>query len=118
MTTGRNELGERWVISYSGQLWKVSIGLLLLVGGAVTHAGFSFSPQLRALISIPERYYNVLALSALAAAVGFVVLCVTVRCPVCSAKWIWMAVNGKLGRGSLDALVTLTRCPKCGYPSK
>src|SRR5579864_3933953 len=103
------------VIAQSDQTWKVVVGLVLLIGGAATGFGVSFLPHLRA-ITIDRGLFNDLqAVSTAAGAAGFVYLCLAVRCPKCGARWIWMAVNGKLGTRSLDALVTLCRCPRCGY---
>lgn len=96
------------VIAQSGQIWKVIIGLLLLIGGAATDMAASFIMRNNDLASLQ-------VLSTAAAAAGFLYLCTRVQCPRCRAKWIWMAVSGKLGPRSLDALISLDQCPKCGY---
>ena len=106
------------IISQSGQIWKVIVGLALLIGGAAAGVSVSFVPYLRAVTISLGQFDNLQAVSTVAAAAGFVCLCLTIRCPNCSAKWIWMAVNGKLGTRSLDALATLDRCPTCGYPGQ
>jgi hypothetical protein len=106
------------VIAQSDQTWKVIVGLVLLIGGAVIGASVTFLPYLRAVASDFGQFYNVRALSTAVAAVGFAYLCIAIRCPKCGAKWIWMAVSGKLGARSLDALVLLNRCPTCGYAGR
>ena len=106
---------RRSIIAESGQLWKVVAGLLLLIIGAAVGIAVSFIPYLRTEAVASGRFNGLQAVSTVAAAVGFVYLCTRVRCPRCGAKWVWMAVNGKLGAGSLDALITLDRCPACRY---
>ena len=85
----------------------------MLVGGAGTDMIVSFVPEVRAVTIAHGQFYNLQTVSILVAAVGFAYLCTRVRCPKCGAKWIWMAANGKLK--SLDALITLDRCPTCGF---
>lgn len=109
-------MSGRSVIVESEQVWKVVLGLALLIGGGATNLAVSFIPYLRELTEGLQIFYSIRAVSTAAAAVGFVYLCLSVRCPRCGAKWIWMAATGKFGPGSLDALITLDRCPTCGYP--
>jgi hypothetical protein len=105
----------RSVIAKSDQIWKVIVGLSLLVIGAAVGLCVSSIPYLRTE-AVGSGEFNILqAVSTAAAAAGFVYLCTRIRCPRCGAKWVWMAVNGKLGARSLDALATLDRCPTCGY---
>ena len=106
---------RRSIIVESGQLWKVIGGLLLLIIGAAVGIAVSFIPYLRTDVMVSGRFNSLQAISTVAAAAGFVYLCMRVRCPRCGAKWVWMAVNGRLGAGSLHALVTLDRCPRCRY---
>lgn len=106
---------RRSIILQSRQLWKVIAGLLLLIIGAAVGVAVSFIPYLRTEAAVSGRFNSLQAISTVAAVAGFVYLCMGVRCPRCGAKWVWMAVNGKLGAGSLDALVTLDRCPTCRY---
>jgi hypothetical protein len=107
---------KRSIIAKSDQIWKVAIGLILLIGGGATDATVSF------LLAAPhgsfahkESMYVVQVVSTGASLLGFVYLCARVRCPQCGAKWIWMGVTGKLRPKSLDTLVTLERCPTCDY---
>jgi len=55
------------------------------------------------------------AISTAVAAAGFAYMCLMISCPRCGTRWIWLAVSGKLGARSLDSLLTLDKCPKCGY---
>jgi hypothetical protein len=103
------------IIVESGQLWKVIAGLLLLIIGSAVGIVVSFIPYPRTKAVVSGRLNSLQAISTVAAAAGFAYLCMSVRCPRCGAKWVWMAVNGKLDAGSLGALVTLDRCPACRY---
>ena len=71
------------IIASTGQVWKVLLGLGLLFAGSL-----GWITRLNDL----EPLLTVISL------LGFVYLCASVRCPRCGAKWIWMAVNGKLAR--------------------
>jgi|SRR6185437_6916051 len=108
-------VNRRSIIVESGQLWKAVAGLLLLIIGAAVGIAISFIPYLRTEAVASGRFSSLQAISTVAAAAGFVYLCMGVRCPRCGAKWVWMAVNGRLGARSLDALITLDRCPTCRY---
>jgi hypothetical protein len=104
------------IIAKSDQIRKVAIGLILLIGGGATGAIVTL------LLADPhgafannQGMYDAQAVSTGLALAGFVYLCMRVRCPQCGAKWIWMGVTGRLRPKSLDTLVTLERCPTCGY---
>lgn len=106
---------RRSVISKSHQIWKAVAGLALLIGGGatdviVTLLAYSYGP-----LANNDQLYNVQAASTAAAILGFAYLCTRIRCPQCSAKWVWMGVSGKLNPKSLDTLLTLEKCPTCGY---
>ncbi len=106
---------SRSVIARSNQSWKLILGLILLVGGAVTDAIVSFIAHSHGSAVDNSRRYNLQAVSVALAAAGFVYLCVGIRCPRCGTRWIWMAVTGKLNPKALDTLLTLERCPTCGH---
>lgn len=107
---------SRSIFATSRQVWKLILGLIFLIGGGATDAIVTL------LLANPhgafahnEGMYDVQAMSTALALMGFVYLCTRVRCPQCGAKWIWMGVTGKLNPKSLDTLLTLERCPTCGY---
>jgi len=104
---------SKLVIAQSNQTWKVIIGIVLLITGSaacfiVTYMAASHSPTI-------TQWYGLQVVGMLVGMAGFVYLCTGVRCPRCGARWIWMAVTGKLGHKSLDAILTLERCPRCGF---
>lgn len=104
---------KKWIVTTTGQTSKLFVGVgLLAVGGllnlwAVFYSGSdSFSASaLLAQIQLP---------SALVALAGLAFVCVSVKCPNCGARWIWMAIRGKLPGHSLSALIDLESCPTCG----
>lgn len=101
----------------SRQIWKLVVGLIFLFGGGATSTVVTFLlSKPHGAFVISEGVYNLRAVSTALALLGFVYLCTQVRCPRCRAKWIWMGVSGKLNPKSLETLVTLELCPKCGYP--
>jgi peptidoglycan/LPS O-acetylase OafA/YrhL len=104
---------SRSVIARSHQIWKVVVGAVLLVTGSaaclvVTYMAASHSPRV-------DQWYGLQVLGMVIGFAGFVYLCAGTRCPQCGAKWIWMGVMGRLSPKSLDTLLTLERCPTCGY---
>lgn len=103
----------RSIISQAHQMWKAILGAVLLVGGAATDMIVSFMPRVRTATMTQGQFYDLQLVGLVVAAAGFAYLCTRVRCPKCGARWIWMAANGKLK--SLDALVTLDRCPTCEF---
>jgi DNA-directed RNA polymerase subunit RPC12/RpoP len=44
------------------------------------------------------------------------ITCLAVRCPRCSARWLWMAVSEQSHTRYLKWLAELNACPRCGYP--
>lgn len=107
---------KNWIISQTGQGSKILIGSgLLAVGGlvnvvAVLYSGsqsFDASAWL-ARLQLP---------AAVVALLGVAYLCISVRCPRCGAKWIWMAISGRLSSSSTTSLLDLQACPRCEFPS-
>jgi hypothetical protein len=109
------DIGTHSLIAESTQIWKVILGVGLLIGGAATSMAFSFVPYLHALAADRWQLEVLEPVSIAVSAVGFVYLCLAVQCPECRARWIWLAVSGKLKPPSLNTLVILDRCPTCGY---
>ncbi len=104
------------VFAASRQIWKLVVGLTLLIGGGTTSAVVTLLLGAHGAFANNEPVYDLRAASTTLALVGFAYLCTQVRCPQCRAKWIWMGASGKLNPKSLDTLATLEHCPKCGYP--
>lgn len=44
--------------------------------------------------------------------------CISIRCPVCGARWFWLAVSRKHGVGGIDWFLSQQVCPVCGYSGK
>ena len=44
------------------------------------------------------------------------ITCLAVRCPRCSARWLWRAVSEQSHTRFLKWLAEQTACPQCGYP--
>lgn len=47
---------------------------------------------------------------------GFAFSSVTIRCPRCSAHWLWMALSGQPEPRWLTWLMAQPVCPECAYP--
>ena len=101
------------VIARSHQIWKVVLGVTLLVTGS--GAGFVVTYMVASHLPNVNHWYGLQVLGMVVGAAGFIYLCIGTRCPTCGAKWIWMGVTGKLNPASLDTLLTLECCPRCGY---
>jgi hypothetical protein len=91
------------IITASGQRWKVILGSLLALP-AVYLAVFERSAADEKLL---------LGLASTFGAFAFT--CASVRCPVCRARWVWMAVNEQKHNRFVLWLMQLQNCPKCGF---
>lgn len=105
---------KHWIVFRTGQGSKLMVGAgLLAVGGLLNLLAILYSgSQSFDASSWLARLQFPAAILALA---GLFYMCASVRCPNCGARWIWMAVSGKLERRSPGALLDLDRCPSCGY---
>lgn len=105
---------KNWIISKTGQLPRLAIGLgLLAMGGLVNVISIGLTGS--GSITTDSWLVKLQLPAALLALAGFVFLCMAIKCPNCGAKWIWMAVSGKLGSRSLDSVADLSACRVCGY---
>jgi hypothetical protein len=111
----KSEVTPANVIYRSGQMWKVWLGAALLLGGAVVNVVVAVLLSTQ-FIDLNSRLLNAQLPSALVSLAGFIYLCMGITCRNCGAKWIWMAVTGKLSGKSVLGLVELNRCPVCGDP--
>jgi hypothetical protein len=106
---------RRSVVTKSNQGWKVFAGLACLIVGGATDVIVTALAYARGSAANNDQMYNIQAASAAVAIIGFAYLCTRIRCPRCGAKWVWMGVAGKLHPKSLNTLLTLEKCPICGY---
>ena len=99
------------LIRRTGQWWKLQVAFgMLLVGGASMFFG------LRNLERQPWWIPAVLVLGGIVVVFGSLVFgCIAVRCPKCRAPWIWMAVKGQESGQWLQWLLSLSKCPRCGF---
>jgi hypothetical protein len=103
-------VAERTILQRSGQQWKLYVGALLMVTGVVIAAR---APKVDA-----EPGWQLLMI------LGGLTLCLgagawqlrSVRCPRCSARWLWLAASQE-SAGRLLLAFALTECPVCGYPN-
>jgi len=98
---------ENSVLARTGQLWKVQGAICaVLGGGAALLCGIaSDSGESAGLLWIVVGL--LLGLGGLAFA------CLTVSCPRCGARWVWVAVSQRSAGAYGTWLVALSRCPKC-----
>ena len=92
------------VIKASRQRWKVALGGLLLAPSAYL-----------AFFDAPANSHLLKLFGVLCAAGAFVFTCTAVRCPICHARWVWMAVSKQKHNAWLQWLMALEVCPSCGY---
>jgi uncharacterized membrane protein YdcZ (DUF606 family) len=94
----------------TGQTWKFAIPFALTV---VSGAMIPFQFTLARLLGTEAGYIALLSL-----AVGvptFLLSVVSVQCPHCALKIVWYAITKKDHREWFTWLITVERCPKCGY---
>jgi len=92
------------VIKGSRQRWKVAAGGLLLIPAAYLAVfDHGASHELLTLFGV------------FCAAAALVLCCTAVRCPVCRARWVWMAASKQRHNVWLTWLLNLEACPSCGY---
>jgi hypothetical protein len=99
------------ILQRSAQQWKLYLGvLLMLTGAAATARGPSIEPgPVWPLLTI---------VGGLTLTFGAGIWLVrSVRCPRCSARWLWMAATGESAGRLLSGLFTSTQCSVCGYPN-
>ncbi len=98
------------VLYCTGQAWKfwvMPIGVVisaLLIFGAQWLIG-----------SLPAGWFPIITLSGcLVGLVSFVFPCIAIKCPVCGARWFWLAVSKKHSTNWFNWLMTQSSCPACG----
>ncbi len=97
------------VLKASSQIWKLNAAAAgLLVGGIALMLGVA---------RIHDMLWTKVALAALAFDNILIAWVLTsVRCPHCSARWLWMAVTEQPSGKWITWLLRLRECPRCAYP--
>ncbi len=103
------------LIARSGQWWKVYAG----IGFAVVCAVMVFVAVRQGLSPTvsenADTWFMVRVIATIAGLVGAAVLLGWVRCPQCGSRWVWSALRTQPLDNWLPWIMTLERCPKCGY---
>jgi hypothetical protein len=100
---------KKSIVDSSGQAWKLRAGFaFLILGVAVTIYGDS---------ALDRSFgFKMLCVGIGLGLGAALIACLAVRCPRCSAPWLWMAVSEQSHTGYLKWLAELEACPRCGYP--
>jgi hypothetical protein len=105
---------ENSFLKSAGQLWKVWLSIALAVFASVC-----------VLVVVkgyvgddPGRSMLVVVTARLLAVSGFIWACISVRCPACKARLLWMAVSKQSHKTWLISLITQSECPSCGAASR
>jgi hypothetical protein len=106
--TVRRLMLESSVIKRTGQLWKIGATIcVVLVGGALLFYGIATDAS-------KGDGGSWIVVGIVLTAAGLLYACITVRCPRCGARWVWMAVRERSSSTYGTWLVALSACPKCG----
>lgn len=93
----------------SGQAWKLNV---LYLGAPLAALLMAWSVSLEG--AMPDGYHMLLML--LSTMLAFVVImfpCLSIKCPVCGARWLWLAISEKHEPGDFKWLLTRLACPVC-----
>ncbi len=100
---------KKSILLISHQVWKyrmfnicLNIGMFILFG-----ALFFYPPPDSKFIEFIEIS---VAISFLGFGIGL-----TIKCPRCNCRWVWIAFNQKLKSNAVVKLKSLDKCPKCGF---
>jgi hypothetical protein len=99
---------EHSIITKTGQWWKFIVTFAGFIAGCILlllgiRGGFGLEPNV------------VLVLWGFGLAILFFPLfMISVRCPECGVRWIWLAARSKQIPGWLVWVFALQECPKCG----
>ena len=100
---------ENSIIRKTGQFWKLPLSLFMLVGGwaGMVIALTSFDgKEGRSIIAIVSLF---IAIS------GLLFAFVSVKCPKCNYRWVWIAAS-KINKSEWPHwFLKLGCCPSCGY---
>ena len=105
---------EKSFLKSNGQLWKVWLSITLAVFALVCvlvvlggDAGDN-----------PGGSMLIVVIGLVLAVGGFIWACISVRCPACKARLLWMAVSKQSHKTWLISLITQNECPSCGAASR
>jgi len=91
------------VITKTGQLWKATLSFVLLICGSVLgYYGISHG-------ALPIACFGGLALIA----VSLIFPCLSIRCSMCGARWVWLALKQQNSNSWLFWLFGQAECPVC-----
>ena len=92
----------------TGQHRKLRLAqAVLIMGGLVMVGGCRMMDEARgAALTL---------VGTLIGAIGFLAMCVAVRCPRCRTAVVWHTFNTRAASEAQEAAVFQTACPKCGY---
>jgi hypothetical protein len=95
------------IIEKSNQTWKLVGGLALLASG--------FSVMVVGLARLEHSTGFALTLLGMALGLGAAIATtLSIRCPACGARWLWLAVNTQEHLQWLNWLSAQHVCPRCG----
>jgi hypothetical protein len=97
------------VISKTRQVWKLSVSFTveMLAGVGMMYAQSQIGVLSSSDFTLIMLSSVVLGLSA------FAFGCLSVRCPECRTRWVWMAVSKQHTDAWLPWLMSLSACPSC-----
>lgn len=94
------------LVYLSGQWNKFVISLVFI---------FLFPPLLLIGIALARHepsYFWVIILGLVSGASGLLFACISIRCPNCEVKWVWLALSKNAPKGEAW-LITCCYCPSC-----
>ena len=101
------------ILKSSGQWWKAVLSFWsVILGGLAVMYGVQFLDS----SSHPYAAHS-FGLGIVTAIFGFVFACTAIRCRVCGARWVWLAVSTQQVDSWMHWLQGATTCPKCNEPS-
>jgi hypothetical protein len=60
-------------------------------------------------------YAATILLGVIVGMFSFLFPAISIRCPYCGARWLWLAASKKHDAGWFDWLMSQSTCPICGY---
>ncbi len=98
------------ILHCSRQRWKLR---LMAVSAAIGVILCVLAELLKAHMD-NGAYVVLLAVSVVLGIVAILFPCLSIRCPVCGARWFWGAISRKHEVGPFDWLAAQAVCPSCG----
>lgn len=102
---------ERSLLATSGQLVKATISLVLFLGG-----GLLIMMGSSGWVSGSAEIQFTLAVAGIFVALGAGIYgAISIRCPKCGARWVWLAVSKSSASSWLATLLGREKCPVCDW---